>query len=149
MMTDSLILRTGSRGLAPVILAASVYLLLRGHDAVGGGFIGGLTAGAVVVLLYFSRGSRRIARSRVLRFTPLVGTGLLIAVLYGLGGLLLEGAFLAGGKVALPGGLGVAASRVFDVGVYLVVVGLVVGIVRHMGYAAESSEVTLPEREDA
>ena len=149
MMPDSLILRTGSRGLAPVMLAVSVYLLLRGHDAVGGGFIGGLTAGAVVVLLYFSRGSKRIAASRVLRFTPLVGTGLLIAVLYGLAGLLLDGAFLAGGKVTLPGGLEVAASLVFDVGVYLVVVGLVVGIVRHMGFAAESSEITLPEREDA
>jgi hypothetical protein len=58
----------------------------------------------------------------------------LIAVGYGLGGLAFSGSFLDGGKLTLPGvGLELAASLVFDVGVYLVVVGMVVGIVRHLG----------------
>jgi multisubunit Na+/H+ antiporter MnhB subunit len=46
------------------MVVASLWLLVRGHDAVGGGFIGGLTAGAAVVLLYFSRGHERIWQSR-------------------------------------------------------------------------------------
>jgi multicomponent Na+:H+ antiporter subunit A len=131
---DSPILRSANTLLAPVMVAVSLWLLVRGHGAVGGGFIGGLTAGAAVVLLYFSRGHQRIWQSRLLRTLPLAGTGLLIAVGYGLGGLAFSGSFLDGGKLAVPGvGLELAASLVFDVGVYLVVVGMVVGIVRHLG----------------
>ena len=145
-MSDSLILRTGSRGLAPIMLAVSLYLLVRGHDAVGGGFIGGLTAGAVVVLLYFSRGHERILGSRLLRYAPLVGSGLLLATAYGIAGLVLGGGFLAGAKFELAAGVEVAASLVFDVGVYLVVVGLIVGIMRHLGHTSDDGVTRLPER---
>lgn len=132
-MIDSLILRTGNRALAPMMVLVSVYLLVRGHGAVGGGFIGGLTAGAAVVLLYLSHGHGRVWESRLLRMAPLVGGGLLVAVGYGLGGLALGGSFLTGGKVYLPVVGEVAASLVFDIGVYLVVVGMIVSIVRHLG----------------
>ena len=132
-MVDSPILRTTTNLLAPAMVLASLWLLLRGHDAVGGGFIGGLAVGAAVVLLYLSRGHQRIWQSRLLRTLPLVGRGLLTAVTYGFGGLLTTGAFLDGAKWYLPFGVEVAASLVFDVGVYLVVVGLVVAIVRHLG----------------
>lgn len=146
-MRDSLILRTGSRGLAPIMLAVSVYLLVRGHDAVGGGFIGGLTAGAVVVLRYFSEGHERLLSSRTLRYAPLVGSGILLSALYGVAGLVLGGNFLAGAKVALPGGLEVAASLAFDVGVYLVVLGLIVAVMRHLGHPGDETALRLPERE--
>ncbi|MFA9432432.1 hydrogen gas-evolving membrane-bound hydrogenase subunit E [Egicoccus sp. AB-alg2] len=132
-MVDSAILRTATDLLAPAMVLASVWLLLRGHDAVGGGFIGGLAVGAAVVLLYLSRGHQRIWQSRLLRTLPLVGLGLLVAVGYGFGGLVTTGAFLDGAKWYLPFHLEVAASLVFDIGVYLVVVGLVVAIVRHLG----------------
>ncbi|MFA9446909.1 hydrogen gas-evolving membrane-bound hydrogenase subunit E [Egicoccus sp. AB-alg6-2] len=132
-MIDSPILRTSTVMLAPAMVLASLWLLLRGHDAVGGGFIGGLTLGAAVVLLYFSRGHERIWQSRLLRTLPLVGGGLLTAVAYGLGGFVATGSFLDGAKWYLPFGLEVAASLVFDIGVYLVVVGLVVSILRHLG----------------
>jgi multisubunit Na+/H+ antiporter MnhB subunit len=118
------------------MVVASLWLLVRGHDAVGGGFIGGLTAGSAVVLLFLSRGHERIWQSRYLRAIRLLGLGLIVAVLYGLGGLVLEGAFLAGAKVSLPFGLSAAASLVFDVGVFLVVVGLMVAILRHLGQDA-------------
>ncbi|MBS3940686.1 MAG: DUF4040 domain-containing protein [Actinobacteria bacterium] len=132
-MVDSPILRTATSVLAPAMILASLWLLLRGHDAVGGGFIGGLAVGAAVVLLYLSRGHQRIWQSRLLRTLPLVGGGLLIGVGYGLGGMIVTGPFLAGAKWYLPLGIEVAASLVFDIGVYLVVVGLVVAIVRHLG----------------
>ncbi len=130
---ESTILRVMTDVLAPALLLTSGWLLLRGHDAVGGGFIGGLAAGAAVVLLYLSRGHQRMWQSRWFRTLPMVGTGLAIAGGYGLAGLVADGAFLAGGKVTLPGGTSVAASLVFDVGVFLVVVGLVVAVLRHLG----------------
>jgi multicomponent Na+:H+ antiporter subunit A len=135
-MIDSPILRTSTTLLAPAMVVASLWLLVRGHDAVGGGFIGGLTAGAAVVLLFVARGHERIWQSRFLRAMPLLGSGLLLAALYGAGGLALAGAFLAGAKVALPFGLSIAASLLFDVGVFLVVNGLVVTILRHLGQDA-------------
>ena len=130
---DSVILRVANVVLAPVMVVASVWLLLRGHDAVGGGFIGGLTGGSAVVLLYLSQGHERIWQNRLLRIIPLVGFGLVVATGYGIAGLVLTGGFLSGGKVALPGGFEVAPSLVFDVGVYLVVIGIVVAILRHLG----------------
>ena len=129
----SAILRLMTSVLAPILLLTSGWLLLRGHDAVGGGFIGGLAAGAAVVLLYLSRGHQRLWQSRWARTLPMVGVGLTIAAAYGLAGIPIAGAFLSGGKLALPGGITVAASLVFDVGVFLVVVGLVVAILRHLG----------------
>jgi len=130
---ESTILRVMTDLLAPALLLTAGWLLLRGHDAVGGGFIGGLAAGAAVVLLYLSRGHQRIWQSRWLRTLPMVGIGLTIAAGYGLGGIVVAGDLLAGGKVGLPGGTTVAASLVFDVGVFLVVVGLVVAVLRHLG----------------
>jgi multicomponent Na+:H+ antiporter subunit A len=136
---ESVILQTVASSLELVIVAASVWLLVRGHNAVGGGFIGGLTAGAAVVLFYFSHGHERVWRNRKLRLTPLVGAGLLIALLYGLAGLALGAGFLAGGKLVL-GPVSIAASLVFDIGVYVVVIGMIVGIVRHLGQGLAAEE---------
>jgi multicomponent Na+:H+ antiporter subunit A len=130
---DSLILQTAANGLGIAMTIASVWLLVRGHDAVGGGFIGGLTAGAAVVTYYLSHGHERVWQSRWLRVNPLVGVGIAISTGYGLAGLATGAGFLAGGKLVLPGGISVAASLVFDLGVYCVVVGIVVAIVRHLG----------------
>ena len=137
---ESLILRRMTDLLAPVLVITSLWLLLRGHDAVGGGFIGGLTAGSAAVLLYLSQGHERLWQSLWFRTMPLIGVGLVIATTYGLAGLPTSGNFLAGGKVTLPGGLMVANSLVFDIGVYLVVVGLVVAILRHLGQGIPEDE---------
>jgi multicomponent Na+:H+ antiporter subunit A len=130
---DSSVLRTGNLLLVPVMFLASLWLLWRGHNAVGGGFIGGLAAGAAVVLLYFARGHERIWQSRLLRTMPLVGSGVVVASGYGLVGLALTGAYLPGGKIPIPLYGEVAASLIFDIGVYLIVVGIVVAIIRHLG----------------
>lgn len=144
-MIDSLILRTGSRALAPVMLVVSLWLLWRGHNAPGGGFIGGLTGGAAVVLLYLSSGHSRVWENTILRVGPLLGGGLLVAVAYGVGGIVVKGSFLASGKVALPGDIELAASLIFDVGVYLIVAGMVSSIVRHLGRELLEAPPTPPE----
>jgi multicomponent Na+:H+ antiporter subunit A len=129
---DSMILRVATDLIAPVLAVASVWLLLRGHDRVGGGFIGGLAAGAAIVLLYLSRGHEGLWQHRVLRTLPLVGVGLAITAASGLIGLALDGSYLAGGKLGL-GRIEVARSLVFDVGLHVVVVALVVSVLRHLG----------------
>jgi multicomponent Na+:H+ antiporter subunit A len=144
---DSLILQTVANGLGIAMLVASLWLLVRGHDAVGGGFIGGLTAGAAVVTIYLSHGHERVWQSRWLRVTPMVGAGLLVSTGYGVVGMLSGKGFLAGGKLSLPGGLDLAASLVFDIGVYLVVVGMVVTIVRHLGQGLPEDQIE-PELRD-
>lgn len=137
---DSVILRLMTSAIAPVMIVTSLWLLLRGHDAVGGGFIGGLTAGSGAVLLYLSQGHQRLWQSRWFRTMPTVGSGLIIAAVYGLAGLPTSGNFLAGGKLTLPGDLTVASSLIFDVGVFLVVIGLVVAVLRHLGQGLAEDE---------
>jgi multicomponent Na+:H+ antiporter subunit B len=128
---DSLILRATTRLLFPLTLVFSVFLLIRGHNEPGGGFVGGLSAAAAFALVLASDGLD-MAR-RALRLDPLafVGAGLTVALLSGVPPLFDGGGFLTGhwmeSKVPVIGSLG--TPFVFDVGVYLTVLGVVTTIV--------------------
>ena len=130
----SIILSTAARYLMPLLLMFSIFVLLRGHDEPGGGFVGGLVAASGFALYVLSDGVE--ATQRALRFSPrvFIATGLLIAVLSALFPLLLGETFMKGlwasdAWKALPG-IGVPGTPFFfDIGVYLVVLGVVVGIV--------------------
>lgn len=127
----SLILSTAARVLQPLLLLFSIFVLFRGHNEPGGGFIAGLVAAAAFSLYIFAEdvGSARTA----LRFTPrqLIGAGLaaalvsaLIPVAVGLPfmtGLWGEKSHIIVGKLGTP--------LLFDIGVYLVVLGVVMTIV--------------------
>jgi multicomponent Na+:H+ antiporter subunit A len=147
-MIGSGILRTSTVMLGPVMLLASLWLLVRGHGAVGGGFIGGLVAGAAVVLRYLSHGHADVWHRRTTPTVPTVGVGVLVAAAYGLAGLALTGAFLDGAKLDLPVVGEVAASLVFDVGVYVVVVGLVAAIIRHLGQGVRAHALPAAGEDD-
>jgi len=126
---NSLILRTTTQLLITILLLFSVFLLLRGHDLPGGGFIGGLVGAAAVALYVLAFGAE--AANTMVRVRPrgLLGVGLLAAVVAGLVGTLLGDPFLTGQWliIDLPGGTDIKLSTVllFDIGVYLVVVGTV------------------------
>jgi multicomponent Na+:H+ antiporter subunit B len=128
---DSLILRASTRLLFPLILVFSVFLLIRGHNEPGGGFVGGLSAAAAFALVLASDGLDKARR--LLRFHPLafVGVGLGVALLSGVPPLFDGGGFLTGywlqSKVPVIGSLG--TPLLFDVGVYLTVLGVVTTIV--------------------
>ncbi len=134
---NTLILRFTVRLLSPVIFALSLYLLLRGHNSPGGGFIAALLAGTVIVLRYYAGRPSGSAMTVPLSFPVLVGTGLLLAVGMGLAGTFAGADFLTGGvhEFTLPllGDQKVTASLVFDIGVYLIVLGVIVSIVTHLG----------------
>ncbi len=125
----SLILSTATRFLLPIILLVSFFIFYRGHNEPGGGFIGGLLAATAFALLEKAAGIE-IAR-RALWFHPIVlaGFGLGCALVAGIWGGLTEGVFLQGmwpfyESLGLPFG----SIFLFDLGVYLVVLGTVSGI---------------------
>ncbi|RNL83868.1 hydrogen gas-evolving membrane-bound hydrogenase subunit E [Halostreptopolyspora alba] len=131
---NAIVLTVFGRLLAPVIIALSVYLLLRGHSAPGGGFIAALVAGAGIALAYVATPAPERV-SRRWPSTALAGAGLTIAVVDGLVGLA-GGSFLRPfhGEVEVLGvTLKGSTSLIFDVGVYLIVVGMVVTALRRLG----------------
>lgn len=129
----SLIFRTTVRYLTPLLLIFSVFLFLRGHNQPGGGFAGGLVAAAPFALFSIAFGSAEARR--VLHVEPhvLIGGGLLIALASGVIGLLGGHAFLTGiwGYFELPGfaPVDVGTPVLFDLGVYLVVIGVTLSII--------------------
>jgi multisubunit Na+/H+ antiporter MnhB subunit len=132
---NSLILSTATRILVPVILLLSVFVFLRGHNAPGGGFVGGLLAASAFALLEKAEGLAAARRRLHFRPQSIAAVGLGCALLSGLWGGLGAGAFLkgmwpfvsvdaAGNKHGLPLG----SIPLFDLGVYLVVLGTVCAI---------------------
>lgn len=123
------------------VLVFGVYLLFAGHNQPGGGFIGGLVTGSAFILRYIAggRGELRLAVPVDPRL-PLA-LGLLVATLTGVGAQLLGGQFLESAivEVAVPvlGDVKLVSALAFDIGVYLVVVGLVLGLLRTLGAEAE------------
>lgn len=127
----SVILSAATKSLLPLILLLSLFLLLRGHNEAGGGFVGGLVAAAGFVLHGIARGIEE--SRRVLRVEPriLLGTGLLVAGVSGTVPLLSRKPFLTGlwipADIPVFGTLG--TPMLFDAGVYLVVLGVVTMVV--------------------
>jgi monovalent cation:proton antiporter len=124
---SSLILTTAARLVFFVIMLFSLYLLLRGHNSPGGGFIAGVMT-ALGVLLQAMAADLQYVRT-VLRIEPrlLTGLGLLTSLTTGLVALLLGYPFLTStfGHVHVPllGDVEIATAFFFDLGVYLVVAG--------------------------
>ncbi len=136
------LLATGARTMIPILLLFSIYLLIVGHDAPGGGFAGGLAAAAAVLLIYLAYGNRGLRRA--LRVEPEVITGIGLATAFAAGalGLFLGEQFLealsASFTVPAIGIVKLTSVLVFDAGVYLVVVGLVATGILRLGAAEQS-----------
>jgi multicomponent Na+:H+ antiporter subunit B len=121
----SLVLVTTSRILLPLMALVSVFMLLRGHNEPGGGFIGGMLMAIALALHVLTQGARSLPDVLRIRPRTLVGLGLLLAALSGCIAFLAGQPFLAGQWLAVPiPGIGKAGSvLLFDIGVYLVVLG--------------------------
>jgi multicomponent Na+:H+ antiporter subunit A len=128
------ILETGTRAVFHTILLFSIYLLFAGHNQPGGGFIGGLIAVAAIVLRATAEGPGDIRRLLPVPAEALLGLGVMLAVLIGLAGYAMGDAFLASAvleiEAPLLGKIKATSVLVFDIGVYLVVLGLGLVLVR-------------------
>jgi multicomponent Na+:H+ antiporter subunit B len=130
---SSLILQTAARSLVALMLLFSIFLLLRGHDEPGGGFIGGLVAAAAFTLYAFAFDVQ--SARRVLGVNPqtMIGIGLLFAGGAGVIALFAGREFLTGlwTYVDVPGfgDVHLGTALIFDIGVFLVVLGVTMLVV--------------------
>lgn len=119
----------------------ALFLLFSGHNAPGGGFIGGLVAGISFILGYIARGEEEIAAIMRARPDELLGVGLVLAVLTGVAGWAWGSGFLDSVILAVEApGLGTvkaSSALVFDIGVFGIVVGLVASLIAVLGDEAD------------
>ncbi|MGK2286274.1 hydrogen gas-evolving membrane-bound hydrogenase subunit E [Pedomonas sp. V897] len=123
-----------------LLLATSLWIFLRGHDAPGGGFIGGLVAALAFAMIALAHGVERAQRALRLHPVVLVGIGIVLVLLAGLSGMAAGGAFLQhlwyeGNLAGLP--VKVSTTLVFDLGVYVVVLGSVLAFLFGLQRGAE------------
>lgn len=128
---NSLILRTAVPFLVGLMLLFSIYVLLRGHNEPGGGFIGGLIGASALAIYTIAEGLAAARRALVVRPIAIAGVGLLFAAISGIVSLLFGDAFLTGQwwfPAFNPDFKYLSTVVLFDIGVYLVVVGAIVAI---------------------
>lgn len=137
----TLLLETTARIVFPTVLVFSLYLLLAGHYQPGGGFSGGLVAGLAFVLRHIAGGRQDIGSAVRVRPPVLIGAGLTIAVLSALGPALFGAPVLSTAifEVDVPvlGHLELVTSLFLDLGVYVLIIGVVLDLLRSLGSGIE------------
>lgn len=123
---NSLILTVTSRLIVPLMLLFSLFLLVRGHNLPGGGFVGGLTAGIALILHALAHSVDHTMRVFRINTIRLISSGLLLALGSGLWGIISGGAFLQGKWLPwdIPVIPKLGTPFLFDIGVYVVVLGI-------------------------
>jgi len=123
---NTLIFRTAAPVITSLMTLFSIFVLLRGHNAPGGGFIGGLIAVSALAIYGIAFGVETVRRAIIFHPLSIAGFGLLIATLSGMMSLVVDVPFMTGIWI-YPSLFGVevplATVIFFDIGVYLVVVG--------------------------
>ncbi|MCG7600667.1 Na+/H+ antiporter subunit B [Halomonas sp. McH1-25] len=122
----TLILNVAAGLLMPLQLMFALFLLLRGHDEPGGGFIAGLVGAGAFALYQFAHGPAATRRLLHVDTRDLIGWGLFLAILSALPGWALGEPFLTAQFWKVPViDVKVSTPLVFDIGVFLVVLGSV------------------------
>ncbi|MGV9822697.1 Na+/H+ antiporter subunit A [Nocardia xishanensis] len=138
----SMVLQITTRLLFPTIMVLSIYFFFAGHNAPGGGFAGGLTAGLALTLRYLAGGRYELGEALPLEAGHVLGAGLTLAAGTAATSLLLGAPPLSSAivEVTLPlfGHVKLVTSLFFDLGVYLIVVGLVLDVLRSLGARLDS-----------
>ncbi|MEU5914426.1 Na+/H+ antiporter subunit A [Micromonospora sp. NPDC047527] len=133
----SIVLEVITRLIFHTVVLFSLFLLFSGHNAPGGGFAGGLVAGLALVVRYLAGGRYELTEAAPVGAGLILGAGLAVVVGSGVVSLLAGGALLESAKIdwSLPliGDIHLVTSLFFDIGVYLIVIGLVLDILRSLG----------------
>ncbi|EID52658.1 MnhB domain-containing protein [Saccharomonospora xinjiangensis] len=141
----SLLLEVSLRIVFPTVLLVAIYLLFAGHTRAGGGFSGGLVAGLAFVLRYVAGGSVTGLRRSWVQPPVVVGFGLIVALLSAIVpvffGLPVLSTAVWTVDVPLLGSLKIASSLAFDSGVFLLIVGVVLNLLRTLGEGIHLGEL--------
>ena len=131
------------------VMVVSIYLLLVGHNLPGGGFAGGLVAGMALVARYLAGGREELGAAAPVNAGALLGTGLLLAAGTALLPLFRGADALTSSWFTIDlgfiGEIDFVTSTVFDIGVYLVVVGLALDVLRSLGAEVDRQRDEQPE----
>jgi multicomponent K+:H+ antiporter subunit A len=126
-----------SRLLLPLALLVAIFVLLRGHNLPGGGFIAGLITAVALITQYLANGISWTRSRMSSKLHPMIGIGLLLATATGLGSWAFGYPFLTSAfshlHWPLVGEFEIASAMLFDLGVYLVVVGVTLVILLRLG----------------
>ena len=148
--TRSIMLEVIVRILFHTIILVSVYLLFAGHNLPGGGFAGGLVAGMALVMRYIAGGRYELGAAAPTDAGMLLGSGMALAVGTAIVPVFFGMAPLTSSfwETELPviGHVEFVTSTLFDVGVYLVVVGLVLDVLRSLGAEVDRQTQEMQER---
>lgn len=138
-----------SQSLLPLALLVSTYIFLRGHNMPGGGFIAGLITSIAIVQQYIAHGVDWIKDRLRINYQWLVASGILIAALTGVGSWLFGRPFLTSWydhfSLPLIGEFELASAMLFDLGVYLTVVGATLMILANLGKLTTSHSPAIKE----
>ncbi len=133
----SLILNRVARVVIHILLIFSVFLLLKGHNEPGGGFIAGLMASVSIVLIYITYDIETVKKIMPISYPAMIALGLFFAAGMGLGGIVLGYPFLTQTfgyfYIPLVGEIELATALIFDIGVFLTVVGATLLIISSIG----------------
>lgn len=164
----SLIFEVVTRLLFPVMIMVSLYLLIAGHNLPGGGFAGGLVAGTALLIRYLAGGAHELDEAMPVPAGVLLGSGLVASVATALAPLAFGGLIFQSydvhlhvpgwdslatpwGSWTLLGDIHLVSSTAFDIGVYLVVVGMLLDLGRSLGAGidaqARDEQTPAPEPE--
>lgn len=142
----SILLEVVVRLIFHALVLVSIYLLLVGHNAVGGGFAGGLVAGVALVARYLAGGRHELGAAAPFDAGIVLGAGLVLAagtavvpLAFGVDPLTSTWFTLDLGAI---GSLDIVTSTFFDIGVYLVVIGLVLDVLRSLGAELDRQQET-------
>ncbi|PPA70001.1 Na(+)/H(+) antiporter subunit B [Jeotgalibacillus proteolyticus] len=135
--TNDVILQTVTKIISFIIILFSIHLFFAGHYTPGGGFIGGLMTAAALVLLLLSYDIKTMNKILPFDYKRMTAIGLLIAVLTAAGALLFNVPFFTHAydyfDIPLLGETSLHTAVLFDIGVYLVVIGITMTIIQTIG----------------
>jgi multicomponent Na+:H+ antiporter subunit A len=141
----SLVLEVATRLIFPLIMVLSAYFFFAGHNTPGGGFAGGLTAGLALVLRYLAGGRYELGETLPLDAGKILGVGLGLSACTALASLLVGAPVLSSALIQIDvpvlGTVKFVTALFFDLGVYLIVVGLVLDVLRSLGARVDEDMV--------
>jgi multicomponent K+:H+ antiporter subunit A len=133
-----------TRALLPLALTVGIFILLRGHNMPGGGFVAGLVIGVALIMQYMASGYAWADRQMKIDYHELIGLGVLAAGITGIGAWYGDLPFLTSGydyfHLPIVGEIELATAMAFDLGVFLTVVGVVMLILANLSRIGRKAE---------
>lgn len=137
MKTNDVMLQTATKVVTFLILLFAVHIFFAGHYTPGGGFVGGLLTTSAIVLLMLAFGIKTVKKILPINYVVMTSVGLLVAIATAAASIVFDVPFFTHAydyfDLPLFGETSLHSALLFDIGVYLVVVGVTMTIIQTIG----------------